>query len=357
MPGRFDGWSQRTRTIGMGKRGPKPRSPVLTAKLGALKASGAPRFKRTALTTVARRRKQPIKQIVKPQLGGLPSYSKFMLARNPSPRVKAMKRVGAENYYVSNNATQILIQEGYQNAQFYSWQNFADCTNILSKVPGTSPSGPAPKQFVFESTTAEFLMTNSSLATLYVDIYDIVRKRDPGYYAGDPSQDPGNNPTRDPQNAWKYGVSDQSTAFPDMAAWQNINSLPTDSRLFRDYFKIVKRSHVALSQGSTHRHHVMLRPNMLVDSELVTRSNGDLTGLATYTMIVAYGQPASVKTDAGAIVTTASGALDIVVAAREKYTYVQDNTVLWNVVDNLSTLAGEQIVSVGAGTIVPNDRV
>lgn len=327
--------------------------PSVTIKPSVLRTLATKAWGRGQSTSfVSRRKKQNIKRLAPAiGIGGAGTFSSFKLTSPPSPRIKTMKRVGASNYYITNNAQQLSIKEGFQDAQFFSFQNFSDLKYVVSKIPGTSP---VPRQFVLESTTAEFMLTNSTLATMYVDVYDIIRKRDPGYSA---TQDDSANPTRDPLNAWKVGVSDQSSAPPDFTAYQNLSCLPTDSRLFRDYFRVVKRTHISMAQGSTHRHHVKLAPNRLLDTEVTDRVNGDLKGVCIYTLIVAYGQPASVPNDVGAVVTTASGAIDVVVSQRMKYTWVADSTNSWWVVDNLASLAGEQVISAGSGTIVPNAKV
>lgn len=302
-----------------------------------------------------RKKKQNLqKQKPLPAMGGVGTFSQFKLINKPSKRVTAMKRVGAENFYLNNGAFQVSVEEGFQATHVGTHLGFNDLQSIATRMPPTSGGALYTKQWIVESDIAEYLMTNSSLATMYVDIYDIVRKRDAGYSVikDDPS------PTNSPDLAWSYGVSDEAIEEqPNLSAWKQVNSLPTDSRLFRDYFRVIKRTHVSLAQGATHRHHVALATNRLIDNELLQRGSGDLKGFAVYTMIVAYGQPCSVPTEANAIVTTASGKLDVVYSERIKYTFVQDNAVAWFRTDNLSTLKGEKVVSAGAGAIVLNDSV
>lgn len=278
--------------------------------------------------------------------------SKWIMSRLPSKRVLAMKRVGAPNTYVTNYGTYTKNQEGYQNASVFGHANIDFLRLIKSKVPNTT--APQVAQFVLESFTSEFLMTNSSLATQYIDIYDIVRKRDAQYAVGNPAD----APTLDPVNAWKYGVSDQIPSSPDLQAFQNVNSLPTDSRLFNDYFKVVKRTHIGLVAGATHRHHVVMKLNKLIDTEVLNKAYGDLAGYTTYTLVVINGQPTSIPTEEGTpVVTTAQTQLDIVYAIRAKYTYVLDNQVAWYVQDNLSSLTGEQITQPSLGKFVTNQVV
>jgi hypothetical protein len=83
----------------------------------------------------------------------------------------------------------------------------------------------------------------------------------------------------------------------------------------------------------------------------------NLRGVTMWTMVVHYGQPASVPADSGAVVTTAKIALDSVQSLRYKYTYMQDSTRNAVYIDNLSTLTGEQVVSRGSGLIQANNIV
>lgn len=321
------------------------RSAGRRAALNRLAVSGAPKFRRTTATKLAYGRKRSVmrRSMAAPAQGGLPSFSKWISSRPPSKRVLAMKRVGAPNQYIYNGATQIVNAEGFQASVNFPFQSLDLLKQIAVLVPGSGNS--QPFQYVLESTTAELLMTNSSLATQYVDIYDIVRKRDQG----------NTDATKSPWHAWQYGVSDQTATAPDLTAFNNINSLPTDSRLFNDYFRVIKRTHIGLVAGGTHRHHVTLKCNKLIDSEVLNRASGDLAGIAVYTLLVINGQPASILQESGpAIVTTATTALDVVQAIRMKYTFVVDNRVAWTVSDNLSTLVGEQITQPSLGAFVTN---
>lgn len=304
----------------------------------------------TKLLRYRKRRNNPMnKKIVKGALGGQATFSKWSATNRASPRVSAMKKVGAANFYITNEAAQMITTEGFQEAGSWTFQSTADLKEISLNVPGGG-AGIVPRQYVLESCKAEYMITNSTLATMYIDIYDVVRRRDADLSIGPGSQNP--------REAWVKGVYDQ-TGGADPTAYRNINSLPTDSRLFKDYFKVVQRSHIGLSQGATHKHHVILKSNKLIDTALLNNKEAeeDLAGLSVYTMIVVYGQPASIQSEVGTVVTTAQGAIDVVKAVRYKYTWVQDTANNFYYTDNLSTLNGETIVSAGAGAFVPNQFV
>lgn len=301
-----------------------------------------------------KRRKNPMaRKFVRGAMGGQATFSKWFASRPVSPRAAAMKKVGAANYYVTNAASQLSVLGGYQRASSYGFQTIDDLKAIGQTIWADGSLNAQPKQYLLESATAEYMITNSTLATMYVDIYDIVRKRDVKEVT-DPA---GYNPTLLPELAWQSGLGSQSNSPTNPNIHFNINSLPTDSRMFKEYFKVVQRNHIGLAQGATHRHSVKLKSNELVDTALTATANGDLAGLTVYTMIVSYGQPVSVIGETPTI-TTADGNIDIVRAVRYKFSWVQDYSNTFTFLDNLSSFeVGAQVVSAGAGVIVPNQKV
>lgn len=322
-----------------------------TARSSRLRRNVAPR-----LALYRRRRNNPmIRRQPYTAAGGAGTYSIFKLFRKASPRVKAMKRVGQPNIDIWNLGEQLQVLEGFQNSLAFNYLNQATVTRLFTHLPAGVPSTGARKMVV-QSVTGEYIMTNSSLATAYVDIYDIVRKHD---------ANPANPGSQNPVTAWRQGVQTEAgtNALPFD---QDINSLPTDSSLFSDYFKVIKRTHVPLAQGATHKHSIKYAPNQVIDEQMYTNGLPNLTPIAAeiagttiWTMIVVHGQPASIPREGGglATVTTAAVNIDLVYAQRTKYTWVQDLSVTFYQNDNLSSLTGEFVVSAGSGTIVPNQVV
>lgn len=319
-------------------RYPAPTPSVAVVKKVATKTAAVPLQKRKKKSDLTR-------QAPRKAIGGHGTFSMFASSHAPSRRIQVMKRAGQPNIDISNTSFQLAVNQGFQNASQIRYQGLQDLERIANRI-GPHAAGVPPTNFVLESTVGEMFLTNSSLANLYVDIYDIVRKRD-ALQSDD---------TKSPVEAWHAGITDESGGAVTDGQMQ-VNSLPTDSKLFRDYFRVVKRTHISLAQGATHRHMTKLKANKLFDTSYLDRCDGDVAGTTVYTMIVAYGQPASITTESGAIVTTASGFIDVVQSVRLKYTFVSDYTNNWFLTDNLSTLAGEQVVSAGAGQIVPNARV
>lgn len=301
----------------------------------------------SATLLAQRRRRRTDQQVIKGAQGGPSTSSQFELARPASTVVKTIKDAGNPQYYITNGASQIVCTQGFQEQGIFRWQSSGDLTFILGKVPGGGSAGVTNSRYVLESTQGELLITNSSLATAFVEIYDIARKRDANVttYAW----------TADPGYAWNQGIINEEP-YGSGHTLNDINSSPYDSQPFKDFFKVLKKTRVEMPQGALHRHHVSLKLNMLVSGSVLDYVDGDPADYTFYSMIVFKGQPASVKDEGGAVeVTTAKIALDVVASNRYKYTYSEVAPSLHFTTDNLVTLANEQVVSAGAGTIVPNE--
>lgn len=300
-----------------------------------------------AMTTTQRKKQGLVR--IKPLGAGVTTNSYFRLRSRPSAKARAMKKVGAPNVYLSNSGLSFQCVEGFQASSQHSWCNIADLNTIRGFVPGSGtlpvPGSVIPNQYILESMIGEVVYTNASTATCELELYDIVRKRD-AHATG--------TATQSPINAWEQGMinAEQTGATSP----QNfLKSTPFDSKLFQDWFKVVKRTRIQLTQGATHRHSVNLSPNRLVDEELLAYTGADVAGLTVYTMCRVYGQPASILNDPlPPDVTTAAIRIDAVQSVRYKYTWVADTVHNVFVTDNLTSHAGEQVLSIGKGEFIPN---
>lgn len=269
--------------------------------------------------------------------GGVPSTDTFRRVFKADRKALSCKKVGASNYYEVNYPTSLTCTEGFQqaiSAMSYGINNHLQ--TIMSHVPTASTVGTNTTQrYVLCGMNGETVIQNSSLATAFVDIYDIALMRDINIL---------------PENAWADGMVDSTpSGTPSTANF--LKAQPQDCQRFKDYFKILKRSQVVLTQGSIHRHFVNLKYNRFIDNELISTIVNN-QNCAIYTMVNVYGQPATDPVSSGT--TTAQIKLDMVSTARYRYTFVQDNSNSIYQTDNLLSLLHEVVVSVGAGTIVPN---
>lgn len=331
----------------------------LAARAGRAKTAAAARklravrgMNRAAVAARLGRRRNPMQpKWVRGQQGGLASFSKLLLSKPASKKVKTIERAGQSANYLVNSAYSVLADEGFQNFGCGSTFNNQDMVQIQKKIPSNSIV-PSPKnvpyQYVISRIHTEYLLTNNTKGTIYCDVYDIVRKRDA-------NNSDASGGTADPCSAWKQGVYNQDTmgmpGVADLSGALCVQTLPTDSRLFKDWFKVVQRNKVGLLPGATHRHQVFLRPNKLIDSNLVSSVDGDMAGCTVYTMFVIVGQPAVVYDGEQRLITTANGALDIVQSNRYTYTWVLNNEQSYFINDNLITFGAEQIVQPFSGEV------
>ena len=283
---------------------------------------------------------------------GQMSKSYFGLGSKVSSQVKALKRVGAPNLKVMQYPAQLLVPFGFQNYFSYSLYNMSDIRQMLNTVAVGTNAG--SKRIVLESVQSDITFTNSSNSSAEVEIYDLVLKHDllinPSFtvnglvYPASP----------DPTNYWSQGVlaAENSPSGTTPAPSTFIGSTPFDSLLWKDYFKLKKRTSVMLPQGGTHRHSVCMKPSRLIDEFQVATSIAGvqgLQGLTQYTMIVAKGVPISDTTTN--VPTTAVVLLDMIQSVRYKWTWVADTSSTGYFTDGLTTpaSANTQVLSAGSG--------
>lgn len=298
----------------------------------------------------------PNRQLVQSSLGGL-SLTRFVSARAPNAVAKAIKKVGAPNFV---SITYPGWVEGGGGKQAYSsW--YLNCANDLQRIwasiqglqvgrllpqdawhPLGTPNN-ASFRYVLESAISNLHIANTSGTPLNIELYDLVAKRDSPQVAFDLS---GNqlgtnigqgNQYMDPSTAWYLGMQNQrntasgfatapgfnSSEYPDPS---NLGATPYMSKLFKDFFKVVRKSNVSLPIGGQHKHYVDLKPNAIVDQDFMSQ-NAIYRGLSFFTLIVVSGVPVvgcppNVDTDAP--VSTSSVSLSVLQNIKYKYTWTED---------------------------------
>jgi len=300
---------------------------------------------------------RPSTALVKPRrihnISGQLSQSRFSLSSKPNPQVKAMKRVSAPNIAVTQNAFQVPVPFGFQNQCFVKLYDVQSVLDILSTIPVSSGAG--AKRCVIDNVVSELTMTNSTNASAEIEIWDLVLKRDLPSTANYSVGATNYITTADPVSYWQQGAcaSEGVSGLVSPLPSSFIGSSPFDSVLFKQYFKIKKRTQIMMPQGSTHRHTIVLKPNRLLDQFLGTAYGGGglsaLRGLTQFTMVNIKGVPVS-DTDGG-VPTTSSILLDVVQSIRSKHTWVADNTQTGFYQDNLTSplAVNTQVLSAGSG--------
>ena len=187
---------------------------------------------------------------------------------------------------------------GQQNITILGqWNSVPDIQTIsnLTFANASAVAGQNPTRFCLQSLQAETQIVNTSNVGCQVDIYDIVCKRDA------PITSAAQYDVSTPSRAWITGTELQATLVDPGAVQQAYlpGSLPTDSQLFKDFYKVVQRKEVLMNPGGQHTHKVSLRLNKEFDKNQLTTYGGvmeGLKGVTFFTMIVLRGQPAVIPT-------------------------------------------------------------
>lgn len=337
----------------------------------ALRLAGRPlRVRRnTRPARVSAGSMQTTRQVKVPQLGpGTVSNSRTSYYARPSRQVIALEKVGAPNQWTNQYSFRVDNAYGFQDACSFNFCDPLRLAQLPQSIGIGGVNGIPPFRYVLDSVIGSISMANATTAPVELDIYDIVLKRDlpltlniwqnaQGYTAGAAPY---------PDVIWKYFIAMNNglpgtTPIANSAA-KNIGASPFDCTVFKDYFKVKKRTHVMLSQGGVHRHQVVQRPNKLLDSTLfnqnnplapdINRSLGGIQGLTTYVMVVQRGFPVS-DAESAPTVTTSLGSVCYVQEYRYKYTWVADNVYSTYNGDSLTSPVSAQVINVGSGAAEP----
>ena len=145
----------------------------------------------------------------------------------------------------------------------------------------------------------------------------------------------------DPTTAWTTGMTDEGSY-----AKENVGVLPFASRIFTNFFKIAKVTHVLMAEGQTHVHRINFKPNKVLCREVEYISNANIKRLTIYQMVVCYGTPSD---PLSTVVTTCPCKIDYVV--KKQYTYKWSSDTLSNYFgsNNLPTTTGQHTMDIGSG--------
>ena len=97
---------------------------------------------------------------------------------------------------------------------------------------------------------------------------------------------------------------------------EQVGVLPFACRVFTQYHKICKVTHLLMSEGQTHVHRIKFTPNKVLSKELDIISSANLKGLTLYQLVICHGTPSDPSSNA---VTTCNGKIDYVV--KKQYSY------------------------------------
>lgn len=267
-----------------------------------------------------------------------------------SKQVLAIKRVGAPDEWVINGGSIVQPPTGYQ--EYETFPILPQMT--LKDMLATAGNQSSPNRLVVESALSEVTFTNIANSAAEVEIYDLVLKRDlPNLMTWTIG---ANTYTAAgaPEDYIRAGVNAGNSVAPGLNYHEIIGSSPYDSQMFNTYFKTVKRTHVMLASGASHRHQALIKINKLVNQSVSASDYiRGVKGVTHFVMILVRGI-AGFTADS-TIGTASRVTLNTIFTQRVKYSYVQDvnNTLTYD--DNLVHAGTVTVRNIGNGAIEPQD--
>jgi hypothetical protein len=263
------------------------------------------------------------------------TYSAFRLQRRLSPWLKGLRKNAASNFKYVNSGYRIGSTVGQQAitsvAQTFNYQ---DLQGLFQTTVNKSC------RTILESCTENTIFRNQDKNDVYLDLYDIVARRD--------ITSTGNTDFY-PDGAWANGVADAGASNMQL----QVGTTPFSSPRFTQLYKVVKVTHVILPAGGTHEHRVHYEPNRMLNLETLQDGQWALKGLTHYTMAVWYAAPLNDSVNTGQVSIGAAN-LDYVQTKQYKWTYIQDavtnNTFTQSLPTAFTTAAN--VMQDESGTIV-----
>lgn len=201
------------------------------------------------------------------------------------------------------------------------WNSVADINGFQAQIPTIATiGGDTPTRFCLHSLKAVCTLNNPTSQTMYVDLYDIVARKDIPTAIATGATYAVSLPTQ----AWELSLFQQANSPIAFPASLQMGAVPTDGQLFNDYYKIVSKRSVVLPQNATHVHTVGLKLEKAFDKgELIVQSKyiAGWKDCTYYTMAVVRGQPCYDETSL--LTTTITPALRWVVSEHYTYSWLQ----------------------------------
>lgn len=268
------------------------------------------------------------------------SYSKFFYGKRMLPKgYRASYRAMAKNYQQICNSARVTGNVGVQtSAVLLTMFSQSD----LNTINGHLNAGNKTNRILYDSCSANVHFTNQDQGNVIFEIYDVIARRDLS-----------SANVADPVTAWGNSYADEGGSNTDKNL---VGTTPFSSDLFTQYFRVKKITHVILSQGQSHQHHVHYYPRRLIDAEYTQYMQNGAKGLTCFTIIVARGAPYN-DTTTKTQVSTGQVALDVVITKQYKYSFISDTTTTWFTSNSLpaSFTVSESVMNEGSGAVTASD--
>lgn len=273
-----------------------------------------------------------------------PGGATTSLFSHKSPCPKYMKQVFKEmspQVYVSNSGNRTTTVTGQQGNGWYLClqasgvagdytSTTSDMPAILNQIYGGAATGAQKTgRLYFKSVQQNLMLTNNQTNNCFVDIYDVVAKRD------------GNQGIA---GSWHQGLIDQGMSVGAVG----INIVPTMSTTFNQHWKVLKKTSIELGPGVSHRHISSIKFNKAFNAERLQDASVQFGGLTTGIMYVFWGAPDHDATSVTAV-STGSALIDAVYSKQIMYTYAQPQQTATKYLSGLGTITTERAVNPESG--------
>lgn len=312
----------------LSKRRKQSKMPASFYKAGS-KSAGARGGTRTGTVTLTKRKTKFV--TIRP--GGASTSVFAHKSKCPKYMSQIFKSTAAQ-VYIANSASRLTIPCGQQLADVRiaidgttSAGDFSqgDVGQILNQIYGAAPTNAQKTtRLFFKKVTHNHMLTNNQTNTCYVDLYDIVARRDSN---------------RTSTNAWYQGLQDQGLSV----GYNAINVTPFMSKDFTTNWKVLKKTSIELPPGATHRHIMTVDLNQAWNAERMQSAVSQYAGLTHGTLIVSWGAPDHDATGV-ANVSTGSVLLDVVRSKQIEYFYDAPQSTNTRYSTLLSTITTERAV-------------
>lgn len=215
------------------------------------------------------------------------SYGKGVQGSRPKFAIKKTSGVGTYNLTTkgtlvsSNNQGTSTLCELYTSAQILQCaaSTFANAfvagTQTATAYSGPISAGTVANKVFLDTCISKTTLVNQSNAACFIDIYNIVSRRDMAGTSYDT-----------PVEVWTKGYIDGGGVFDP----GNLGVTPFSSGLFCQMFKVLGKTHLNLAAGETAEHVIKSSPKKVFDVGFANVSSL-IRGLTQFALIVIKGSP------------------------------------------------------------------
>lgn len=245
-------------------------------------------------------------------------------------KASLIKRIGGTQHYTYNFSARMNATTGNQAVSHFTTATSDQLNEMALTIPGVNNT----TELILGRIDNEFMITNMSEASVFVDLYEVV----PRYVI-----DTAFNPAL----AMNSGILDVSGST---AGATSLSTTPYMSPIFTTLYRINKRVRVELPQGRTHVHKSNYLTGQNFDRELFNVFGGSkyVRNFSKSLLVIASGQPINDQAD-NTKVSTAAVAIDVVQKTRFQFHYNNPTNRTYRFTTLLPAIATPVLMDIGSG--------